>query len=175
MRTRAVFALVGLVGLVLAVGACDKKSDGTPTLTLSRTGTEKVKAMHRGELSAVATYEDVLKKNDTASWRADLERILAEHKDSAERLRSRVVALGATPDTSAGVWGGWTELLAKGAAAIGDTAAKDTLKAGEKHGVNEYEEALKDSKMDSETAALIRDSLLPRQREHVTTLEKLGK
>src|SRR5438477_11408093 len=103
MRMRAVFALAGLV---LAVTACDKKRDGTPTL--ARTGTEKVKSLHRGEMSAIATYEDAIKKNDTAAWKADFERILGEHKDAAERLRARVVALGATPDTSAGAWGGWT-------------------------------------------------------------------
>jgi demethoxyubiquinone hydroxylase (CLK1/Coq7/Cat5 family) len=173
MRTRSIFALAVLL---LAVPACDKKSDGTPTLSLSRTGVDKVKALHRGELSAIATYEDVLKKNDTAAWRADLERMLADHKDAAERLRARVVALGGTPDTSAGVWGGWAELVAKSAAAIGDAAARDALKAGEKHGVNDYEEALKDSaKIDSETAALIRDVLLPKTKDHVTTLEKLAK
>jgi hypothetical protein len=168
MRTRA---LLVLAALALAVPACDKKSDGTPVL--ARTGVEKVKSLHRGELSAVATYEDVLKKNDTQAWRADLERMLADHRDAAERLRGRVVAVGATPDTSAGVWGGWTELLAKSAAAIGDAAARDILKQGEKHGVNVYEEALKDSTIDSETAALIRDVLLPKAREHVTSLENL--
>lgn len=173
MRTRAVFALAALL---LAVPACDKKSDGTPAVSLARTGVDKVKALHRGELSAIATYQDVLKKNDTAAWRADLERMLADHKDAAERLRARLVSLGATPDTSAGFWGGWTELLAKGAAAIGDAPARDTLRAGEKHGVDEYEEALKDSaKLDSETAALIRDVLLPKAKDHVTTLEKLAK
>ena len=170
MRTRAVFALAGLL---LAVAACDKKSDGTPTL--ARTGAEKVKSLHRGEMSAVATYEDVLKKNDTAAWRADLQRMLDEHKDSVDRLRQRVVALGATPDNSAGPWGGWAELVAKSAAAIGDTSARDALKAGEKHGLDDYEDALKDGKLEAETATLVRDTLIPRQREHIATLDKLVK
>ena len=173
MRTRAVFTLAALL---LAVPACDTKKDGTPTISLSRTGVDKVKALHRGELSAVATYEDVLKKNDTAAWRADFERMLADHKDASERLRTRLVTLGATPDTSAGLWGGWTDLLAKGAAAIGDAPARDTLKVGEKHGVSEYEEALREStKLDSETAALVRDVLLPKAKDHVTTLDSLSK
>jgi hypothetical protein len=171
MRTRAVFALVGLL---IAVGACDKKSDGTPTLA-GRTGTDKVKSLHRGEMSAVATYEDVLKKNDTQSWRADLERMLGEHRDAASKLKARVTALGATPDSSAGVWGGWTELLAKSAAAIGDAAARDVLKTGEKHGLDDYEDALKNNAVDAETAAMIRDTFIPRQREHITTLDKLVK
>ena len=71
MRTRAVFTLAALL---LVVPACDRKSDGSPAISLARTGVDKIKAVHRGELSAVATYEDVLKKNDTAAWRPDLER-----------------------------------------------------------------------------------------------------
>jgi hypothetical protein len=129
--------------------------------------------LHRGEMSAVATYEDVIKKNDKSAWRADFDRMLGEHRDAADKLRARVVALGATPDANAGVWGGWAELIAKSAAAIGDEAARDSLKMGEKHGQNDYEDALKDSAVDPETSALIRDTLLPRQREHVGTLEKL--
>ena len=101
------------------------------------------------------------------------DRILSEHRDAADKLRARVVALGATPDANAGVWGGWAELVAKSAAAIGDDTALGALKMGEKHGQNDYEDALKNAAVDPETTALIRDTLLPRQNEHVSTLEKM--
>jgi hypothetical protein len=44
---------------------------------------------------------------------------------------------------------------------------------GEEHGVEEYERALEGEYLDPESAALIRVSLLPRQRTHIAVLSRL--
>lgn len=113
--------------------------------------------------------------NDTPAWAPTFERIKRDHESAAEKLRARVLALKGTPDASAGAWGGWAELVAKGSAALGDGAARDALRIGEQHGVSEYDEALASAKVDDETKSLIRGTLLPLAKEHVRALEALKK
>jgi len=156
--------------LLVATG-CDA-GDANPR-TAGGGPVDMAKSLHRGELSAITTYEDALKKNNTPAWTATFERIKREHQDAADRLRARVTALNGTPDTTAGAWGGWATVVAKGATAIGDGAARDALRLGEQHGVSEYDEALKSAKVDEDTKSLIRGTLLPFAKEHVTALEAL--
>jgi uncharacterized protein (TIGR02284 family) len=142
---------------------------------LSRgSGLEKVKMLHRGELSAVATYDQAIGKVKNAAIKPDLTRLRDEHQDAVNRLRARITEMGGTPDEKAGLWGDWSKLVTDAAAVFGDDAALGALKAGEKHGISEYEETLK-ADVDSTTKALVRDVLLPRQREHVPALETLAK
>lgn len=162
------------LGLVLATAVGCDAGDANPR-TAGGGSVDMAKSLHRGELAAVASYADAIQKNDTPAWTATFDRIHREHQSAADDLRARVVALNGTPDASAGAWGGWSELVAKGAAALGDGAARDALRLGEQHGVSEYEEALKSAKVDEPTKALIRATLLPRAQEHVRALEALKK
>lgn len=169
MRTLSILSLV--LGLV-AVAGCDS---GANPRTAGGGSLEMVKSLHRGELAAVASYKDAIAKNDTPAWTPTFERIQREHETAAEMLRVRVVALNGTADTSAGPWGGWSELVAKGAAALGDGAARDALRIGEQHGLSEYDEAIKSAKVDEDTKAVIRGKLRPLVSEHVQALEALKK
>jgi hypothetical protein len=132
--------------------------------------TAKLKSLHRGEMSAIASYDDAIKRFPSFQ-KLDLAKLRADHADSAERLRGRIVALNATPDDKAGAWGTWAEAVEKAAAAFGQDAALRALEAGEKHGQNDYEEALNDSSVDGTSKDLIRGTLLPRQQEHVKALQ----
>lgn len=171
MRTAAILALAAATVLTVA---CDAKSPPKGSTAASESG-DKVKALHRGELAAVTTYEAAIKKNDAHVWTPELNRILGNHRDAVDRLKGRLLDLGVTPDVTAGVWGGWTDVVAKTAAVLGDEPARDALKTGEKMGVKTYEDALVDGKIDEATKSLIRDRLLVQTREHVTALEKLTK
>lgn len=171
MRTAVLLTLAAAT--VFGV-ACEAKSPPKGT-TAATDSADKVKSLLRGEMAAVSTYEDAMKKNDAHAWTPELKRILGEHRDAVDLLKARVQDLGVTPDFTAGAWGGWTELVAKAAAVLGDEPARDALKTGEKMGAKAYEDALVDGKVDEATKSLIRDRLLARTREHVTALEKLTK
>lgn len=160
-------ALVGLVS-VLALGACsDRKSSGDG-------GLSAVKKLHRGELAAVASYDQALEKI-SADKKVELARIRDEHKDAVGRLAERVVALKGTPDASGGAWQSWSEFWTKAGAAFGDDAAIRALEAGEKLGQADYDAALRDDALDATTVALVRDTLRPRQDEHLRALRALVK
>ncbi len=148
----------------LIVCACSQKKDN---------GVDEAKKLQRGELSAVATYDQAIAKIDRADAKTALSRIREEHNQAAEQLRARVVALGGTPETQAGPWGAWTKLLTDASGAIGADTLLGTLKTGEKHGIEEYDGAIKDDEVDAETKNLAR-SLIEKQREHLKTLESLA-
>ena len=166
--------IASIVVSAVLMGACDSKSPpkGSPAANESL---DQVKGLLRGELAAVATYEEAIKKNDAHAWFPELNRILGEHRDAVSRLKTRVTDLGGSADSGSGVWGGWTDLVAKAAAVLGDEPAREALKAGERLGVQSYENALVNAKVDEATKGLIKDTLLVRTREHVTALENLKK
>jgi bacterioferritin (cytochrome b1) len=150
--------------VVLLACACSQKKDN---------GLDEVQALHRGELAAVATYDQAIAKTDREAFKTTLSRIRDEHRSAADSLRARVVALGGTPATEAGPWGAWTKLVTGASGALGDDPLLGTLKTGEKHGIDEYEDAIEDAEVDAATKDLSR-TLLAKQREHVAALEALS-
>jgi hypothetical protein len=162
-------ALPLMIAAAAALSACsreDSRTSGSRTPDVA-----EVKKLHRGELSAIDSYDEAIRKLPDAKA-VDLAKIKADHVDAAERLRSRIVALGGTPDASAGPWGDWAEAVTKTGAAFGEDAGLRALQAGEKHGKNEYEQALRDDDVDAETKQVIRDVLLPRQEEHLSAIQR---
>ena len=59
------------------------------------------------------------------------------------------------------------------ASLLGDAAALRALKTGEQFGVNQYEQALVDDRVSMECKDLIRQVLLPRQREHIQAIDRV--
>jgi hypothetical protein len=164
-----------LVGafLVAAAPGCEKGSSNTPLAAKRPTQTAKLHALRRGELAAVETYRQaILKEGSPAN---ELGAIRSEHEDAAEQLRMRIEALGEQADATSGVWGDFAKAVEGAAKILGNKAALMALKTGEQHGVDEYEEALRDPDLDAGSKDLIRDKLLPRQREHVTRVDALIK
>lgn len=127
----------------------------------------------RGQLSAVETYEMGVAKLGSEPGAMELQRILSEHRQNAETLRSHVTSLGGTPSTSSGPWGTFAELVTGGAKLFGNVATLRALQQGESHGLAEYERALEDSSVEDVCKDLIRSEFLPRQREHIATLDRL--
>jgi hypothetical protein len=173
----SLIAALAAVSLV----ACNKNeptgngSDGDrrTTTSTSRAAVDEIRELHRGELSAVTTYDEVLKRMGKAEWKPTLERIREQHRSAADSLRARVTALGGTADSSAGAWGAWADLVAKSGAALSDESGIEALKTGQKHGVDEYEDALEDDDVDADTKALIRNTLLPQAKRQVDELNAL--
>jgi hypothetical protein len=171
MRRHPLFSLFAAAAVVTGVLAACSKQDTTTSRSPDATW---VKKLHRGELSAIDSYDAAIAKFPGMTA-IDLAKMRADHMDSADRLRGRIVALGATPDTSAGPWGDWAEAITKGGAAFGEDAGLRALQAGEQHGKNEYNQALNDDSVDAATKQIIRDVLLPRQEEHLAAISRAVK
>ncbi len=127
----------------------------------------------RGELSAIQTYGQALEKFAESPESITLREILADHQDSAFALRDHVLELGGVPAADSGAWGSFAKAVEGTAKLLGDSAALQALREGEKHGINEYEDALESPDVMEEAKNTIRDTLLPRQIEHLSRLDTL--
>jgi hypothetical protein len=71
---------------------------------------------------------------------------------------------------SAGAWGTFAEAWTKTRSLTGNEGAVKALKQGEEHGIDEYNEALKDENFPKELKDQIRAELLPNQKKHIEKL-----
>lgn len=133
--------------------------------------THTYNALLRGELSAIETYTQAIEKFGTSEGQGPLESIRANHVANTESLRKLVGESGEEPATSSGAWGTFATSVEGVATLLGKSPALLVLQQGEEHGIRQYEEALKDEDLSEAVKNLIRDTLLPAQREHLATLE----
>jgi len=96
----------------------------------------------RGEISAVETYRQALKKISDVRLRPTLDACLRSHEQRVEVLRQRVVSAGGQPAKGSGAWGGFARLIEGGAKVLGVKAAIAALEEGEDHGKKMYREDL---------------------------------
>lgn len=142
------------------------------TMTDAQAHADTLNSLLRGELAAVETYTQAEKKFAGKPEATELARIRADHQHAVNELRQHVTRLGGQPETSSGMWGTFAKLWEGGAQAFGENAAMGALKQGEQQGISDYESTLKNHNMPAECQALI-TALLPRCREHLTTLDRL--
>ncbi len=129
-------------------------------------------ALLRGELSAIETYTQAITKFGTSEGEGPLEGIRADHLASAESLRKLVGEYGEEASTSSGAWGTFATSVEGAATLLGKSPALLVLQQGEEHGISQYEEALRDEQLNEDVKNLIRNTLLPAQREHLVALER---
>ena len=127
----------------------------------------------RGELSAIETYKQALEKFSHEDRASLLRSLLVEHEKAAASLRENVRVMGESPEKSSGLWGEFAKLAEGAAHLFGDKAAVSALIHGEEKGRDQYREALIDEDVLPECREMIRRSLLPRQLDHISTLENL--
>jgi len=137
-------------------------------------GAASIDALVKGEMSAIETYKQALRKIGYGTWPgAELLRIETEHETAAALLKERIRRRGMEPPQTSGLWGAWSKAVEGAAKVFGGKAAIKALKAGEEHGVHGYEVALRDETLDPEIKALIRRTLLPQTRAHIPVLERV--
>lgn len=134
--------------------------------------TDPLNSLLRGELSAVETYNQALQKVGNEPGAGELRRICDEHRDAANTLRQHVRQRGAQPEHGSGAWGTFAKAVEGTAKVFGNSAAIKALKEGEEHGIKEYEDALKNRKLDPECRQLISARLLPQTRNHIPALDR---
>ncbi|MBI1849468.1 MAG: DUF2383 domain-containing protein [Planctomycetes bacterium] len=134
---------------------------------------EALNSLLRGELAACETYRQALEKVAEEPGAADLRRIEGEHEQAVDVFRNFVIEHGADPDHDSGPWGTWAKTVTGTAKALGVKVAIKALKEGEEHGLKDYEKALDAEELDPVVKTKIRDTLIPRQRVHIQTLDRL--
>jgi rubrerythrin len=131
-----------------------------------------IHALLRGELSAIETYTQAIKKFGNNTGDSILESIREDHEASADALREVIGESGEAAITSSGPWGTFATAVEGVATLFGESPALVALQHGEVHGISEYEKALEDEDLDESVKWLIRDELLPALREHLVELER---
>jgi rubrerythrin len=127
----------------------------------------------RGELSAIETYNQALEKFDSELERSALRAIQNDHQNSASRLREHLVDMSAEPATDSGAWGAFAKAVEGSAKLLGESPALVALQQGEEHGIDQYEDALRNKDVMEEIKIVIRQQLLPPLSEHVAALDRL--
>lgn len=134
---------------------------------------EHLNDLLRGELSAVETYAEALKRIGSDWGSCTLEHIHARHHEAAEWLRHRVEQAGGQSAESAGLWGTFASLVMDAANLIGTATVLAALKHGEQVGINEYEETLRHEDIDPECREFLQHRLIPAGHHHILDLDHL--
>lgn len=127
----------------------------------------------RGELSAIETYSQAQEKFHNQPEEEVLVKIRSFHSSNANKLREHIVSMHGEPSADSGAWGTFAKAIEGSAKLLGESAALQALIAGEEHGINGYEEALKDTEVMSEIKEVIRRDLIPDLRSNVSALQQL--
>jgi hypothetical protein len=127
----------------------------------------------RGELSAVETYKQALEKFTDQAEASVLRALHDTHLAHTDKLREHVLSMNGAPSPQSGVWGDFAKAVEGTAKLLGESAALQALIAGERHGINEYEDALNNPDVMPTIQQLIRTDLLPDLQRNVGSLESL--
>jgi len=124
-------------------------------------------------MSAVETYDQAMQKFEDQAMLADLRQIRVEHDHAVGLLRAKVLESGGSLPESSEPWGAFAAAVTGADKLAGPATALTALLQGEEHGINEYEDALKNPDVDPVCKDVIRRDLLPRCRRHVDELNRL--
>jgi hypothetical protein len=136
------------------------------------TNSEICNSLLRGELSAIETYTQAIEKFADHLDESPLNRIRSDHEAAAESLREIIGESEEKFATSSGSWGTFATAVEGAATLFGESPALTILQQGEEHGISEYEDALAGNDLDEPAMRLIRDKLLPAQRNHIAALKQ---
>jgi rubrerythrin len=130
----------------------------------------------RSELAAIETYRQALekeRKNPGQHPAIDqLDGVLRDHQEAAERWREVMPRLGVTPTDDSGAWGTWSKTVMGTAKLFGDKAALKALKEGEESGLKEYRAFAEDESAPPEVKNLAAE-LAQRRQAHIGLLDRL--
>ncbi len=126
------------------------------------------------ERSAVETYDRAIEKyaSETAAV-TGLRRIRDEHASAVTTLEQNVRDMGGTPETDSGAWGSFANAVQSAANLFGAESAIQALIAGEKHGLDDYEDAVSNDDVMPECKTMMETRLIPPIRQHIAELERL--
>ena len=137
---------------------------------------EDLNKLLRDELAATETYRQALDKvrneyGKDAKFQ-QLTQIQRDHEQTAAELRTLIQQKGGVPSDDSGAWGTWSNTVMGAARVFGDKAALSALLSGERSGVDDYQDVLKESRTPDDVRHKFR-SLLARNQEHIVQLEQM--
>ncbi len=144
--------------------------DNSPLLHTLTQDLEALNELLRGELAAVATYEQCIEALDDEVIATALQDLLSSHMQRRDQLVNRLRLMGDEPDHSPGLWGAFAQLVEGGAALLGDKIALEALESGELHGLRLYHDT---EVVHVETRQFIDTHLLPEQERTRAALGKI--
>jgi hypothetical protein len=106
------------------------------------------------------------------SDKSPLGRIRSDHEAAAASLREIIGESAEEAAISSGPWGVFATAVEAAAGLFGESTALTILQQGEEHGISEYENALAGDDLDESAMWLIRERLLPAQRNHIVSLKQ---
>ena len=133
---------------------------------------ETLNELLRGEMAAIETYRQALEVVEDGEPAETLRALRRHHRDAADVLWHHVEAHGGQPSEGSGAWGTFAKAVEGTARLLGNRLALKALVEGEEHGVKKYEQALRGG-LPLDCELLIRETLLPRQRQHLPLLNGL--
>lgn len=169
-----VFTLAfAVTGASFAATATNKASNANLVKTESNEARPtQLDDLIRGEMAAVRSYNTVLEKVKDPQEKERLTSMKKDHEKAVAELKKHANKDVKEDTTEAGVWGSFASAYAGGAKLFGNKTAMRALKQGEEHGVREYEEALEDGSINADLKNKIRAEFLPKQKEHIKTIER---
>ena len=129
----------------------------------------------RGELSAVETYGQAIEKFRDHPGVKALAEIQQVHRTHAAKLRQNVMNMGGEPSDDSGAWGTFAAAVQSTSNFFGKESAISSLQQGEKHGLEEYEDALDDDDVMMECKQMYRETMIPATKANIRVLEQLEK
>lgn len=127
----------------------------------------------RGEISAVEAYEQVLEKIEKDPQAFRLERFLDQHNHAVNYWQRQAKREGKIPQKTSSVWGTVVEAFVGASKILGNESALKALKAGEEHGLSNYESMLSDDNLTPMQKREITQTFIPRQRQHIESIEAM--
>ncbi len=132
---------------------------------------KQVEELIRGEISAIESFDVVMKKLDDVQEKQRLSSIREDHVNALNTLKRFSENEFESGVQDSGPWGSFTKSFAGGASLFGDKAALRALKVGEEYGRKEYKALLDDTSIDSSLREVITTELLPAQERHIQTID----
>lgn len=150
-------------------------SFGAYSAKTAKTEPTQLDDLIRGELAALKAYDQALKDVKEPKQREKLQAIRKDHEKAVSKLSKFVASKPELlEDTKeAGPWGEFAKAWTKTRSFVGNDGALKALKDGEEHGIEEYKEALDDDSVPKELKQAIKNDMLPNQKKHMETLNKL--
>ena len=129
----------------------------------------------RSEITAADSYLQAIPRVDgsPAVNVEALRKIAREHGQAVQQLRAEIERVGGQPAETSGGWLTITKnvQVQGGAQVFVEAATLADLKEGEARGLSDYRAALR--RVNGSTAALIRESLIPAQVEHIDAQDQM--
>ncbi len=126
----------------------------------------------RGEISAVETYDQVIRKFEGESESQRLAEFRRDHERAVETLKGMIRHEGWAPDSESGPWGAVAKTVTGVSKLFGDSSAVKALIEGEEHGLKQYREAL-DLDISEDDRRTIENDLIPMTERHINSLNAM--